>query len=111
MLCVFSCLRRKRYVYIITAFLLSANDQARPHRSILPYVSAVTAVCGAARYTGIKQGRCPLIGGANMKFWKVVVLVAEATVPILLLARREEPKQAHAPGDPDNIFENELRAD
>jgi len=46
-----------------------------------------------------------------MKFWKVVALVAVATVPILLLARREEPKQIPASGDPDNIFENELRAD
>jgi hypothetical protein len=46
-----------------------------------------------------------------MKFWKVVVLVAVATVPILLLARREEPKQVPVAGDPDNIFENELRAD
>jgi len=46
-----------------------------------------------------------------MKFWKVVTLVAVATVPILLLARREEPRQVSASGDPDNIFENELRAD
>lgn len=46
-----------------------------------------------------------------MKFWKVVALVAVATVPILLLARREESKQVPASGDPDNIFENELRAD
>ena len=46
-----------------------------------------------------------------MKFWKVVALVAVATVPILLLARREEPKQIPAASDPDNIFENELRAD
>ena len=46
-----------------------------------------------------------------MKFWKVVALVAVATVPILLLARREEPKQVPVAGDPDNIFENELRAD
>ena len=46
-----------------------------------------------------------------MKFWQVVVLVAVATVPILLLATREEPKQVPVAGDPDNIFENELRAD
>ncbi len=46
-----------------------------------------------------------------MKFWKVVALVAVATVPILLLARREEQKQVPATSDPDNIFENELRAD
>jgi hypothetical protein len=46
-----------------------------------------------------------------MKFWKVLVLVAVATVPVLLLSRREEPKQAPAASDPDNIFENELRAD
>jgi len=46
-----------------------------------------------------------------MKFWKVVALVAVATVPILLLAKREEPKEVPVASDSDNIFENELRAD
>lgn len=46
-----------------------------------------------------------------MKFWKIVALVAVATVPILLLAKREEPKPVPLTGDSDNIFENELRAD
>jgi len=46
-----------------------------------------------------------------MKFWQLVVLVAVATVPVLLLAKREEPKEHPVAGDPDNIFEYELRAD
>jgi hypothetical protein len=46
-----------------------------------------------------------------MKFWKVVALVAVATVPILLLARRGEPRHVPLASDPDNIFESELRAD
>ena len=46
-----------------------------------------------------------------MNFWKVVVLVAVATVPILLLAKRDEQMQIPVASDPDNIFESELRAD
>ena len=51
--------------------------------------------------------------GASLSTGQIaaMALVAVATVPILLLARREEPRQLPPPGDPDNIFENELRAD
>jgi hypothetical protein len=46
-----------------------------------------------------------------MNFWKVVVLVAVATVPVLLLSKRERPHSNPVVSDPDNIFENELRVD
>ncbi len=47
-----------------------------------------------------------------MKVWKIAVLVALATIPLLLISSNNK-KKIHEPvcGDTDNIFENELTAD
>jgi hypothetical protein len=46
-----------------------------------------------------------------MKVWKIAVLVALATIPLLLISSNKKRIQEPVCGDTDNIFENELTAD
>jgi hypothetical protein len=45
-----------------------------------------------------------------MKFWKIVALVALASIPLLLISSKKKVQEP-VYGDTDNIFENELSAD
>jgi hypothetical protein len=45
-----------------------------------------------------------------MKFWKVATLIALATIPFLLVGKKEKGIRPEC-GDPDNIFEQELTVD
>jgi hypothetical protein len=45
----------------------------------------------------------------GMKFWKIAVLVALATIPLLLISKKKGVEPVC--GDTDNIFESELSAD
>ncbi len=48
-----------------------------------------------------------------MKFWKVAVLVALATVPLLIIGKKMAQDREIKPeaGDANDIFEHELTAD
>lgn len=45
-----------------------------------------------------------------MRFWKVAALIALATIPLLLMEKKQRGAKPES-GDPDDIFDRELTVD
>ena len=58
----------------------------------------------------IEQATWRYIPELNMKIWKVAALIALATIPLLLLEKKQRGTKPES-GDPDDIFDRELTVD